>query len=124
MASGSGLQGVASARDDDAAADTGPSRIVTAAPASVENLFRLPRLRRVAEQLASSAIDRRRRAVAVSSLEKARVAPDKIVALVGERPARGFSPSGVLRLELSEDEADNLIEPSTACCSASAGGLK
>jgi len=103
---------VASARDDEtlrqirAETEDRYGRL----PASVENLFAYSRLRRAAEQLGVVSIDRTPTGVAVKLSEKARVAPEKLLALVSEREGASFSPSGILRLELSEEEADNLIE--------------
>jgi transcription-repair coupling factor (superfamily II helicase) len=103
---------VASARDDEtlrqirAETEDRYGRL----PAPVENLFAYSRLRRVAEQLGVVSIDRTPTGVAVKLSEKARVAPEKLLALVGERPGTNFSPSGVLRVELREEEADDLIE--------------
>jgi transcription-repair coupling factor (superfamily II helicase) len=103
---------VASARDDEALrqirAETEDryGRL----PAPVENLFAYSRLRRVAERLGAVSLDRTPNGVAVKLSEKARVAPEKLLALVGERPGASFSPGGVLRVELSEEEAGNLIE--------------
>ncbi|MGH9903064.1 MAG: hypothetical protein ACRD68_14755, partial [Pyrinomonadaceae bacterium] len=48
--------------------------------------------------------------LAVKLGEKARVAPDKLLALVGARGGASFAPSGVLRIELDAAEADAVIE--------------
>ncbi len=79
-------------------------------PASVENLFAYSRLRRAAEELGVISIDRTPAGAAVKLSEKARVAPEKLLALVAGRAGATFSPGGVLRLELSEEEQDALIE--------------
>ncbi|MFN2414292.1 MAG: transcription-repair coupling factor, partial [Pyrinomonadaceae bacterium] len=103
---------VASARDDEtlrqirAETEDRYGRI----PAPVENLFAYSRLRRAAEELGVVSIDRTPAGAAVKLSEKARVAPEKLLALVSERAGATFSPSGVLRLELSEEEQDALIE--------------
>jgi transcription-repair coupling factor (superfamily II helicase) len=105
---------VASARDDEALrqirAETEDryGRL----PESVENLFAYSRLRRAAEQLGVVSIDRTPSGVALKLSERARVAPDKLLALVSERVGASFSPSGVLRLELAgaESESTALIE--------------
>ena len=103
---------VASARDDEtlrqirAETEDRYGRI----PAPVENLFAYSRLRRAAEELGVVSIDRTPGGAAVKLSEKARVAPEKLLALVSGRAGATFSPSGVLRLELSEEERDTLIE--------------
>ena len=79
-------------------------------PASVENLLAYARLRRAAEQTGVISIDRTPQGVAFKLGEKARVAPEKLLALVRERPGAAFTPSGVLRVELAAGEQENLIE--------------
>jgi hypothetical protein len=41
--------------------------------------------------------------------EKARVAPEKLMELVSARDGASFTPSGVLRLELSDEERDEVL---------------
>jgi transcription-repair coupling factor (superfamily II helicase) len=79
-------------------------------PESVERLFAYSRLRRLAEQIGAVSIDRTPTGVAIKLSEKARVAPEKLLALVGTRAGASFSPGGVLRVELSEEESEDLIE--------------
>ena len=79
-------------------------------PESVESLFAYARLRRTAESLGVVSIDRTPAGAAVKLSEKARVAPEKLLALVSGRAGATFSPGGVLRVELSEEERDALIE--------------
>jgi transcription-repair coupling factor (superfamily II helicase) len=103
---------IASARDDEAL------RQIRAemedrygrVPESVENLLAYARLRRAAEQTGAISIDRTPQGIAIKLSEKARVAPEKLLALVRERAGAAFSPNGVLRLELNEDEQARLIE--------------
>jgi transcription-repair coupling factor (superfamily II helicase) len=78
-------------------------------PETVERLFAYARLRRTAEVMGVVSIDRTPTGVAVKLKETARVAPDKLLALVG-RGGEGasFSPAGVLRVETGE--AEELIE--------------
>ncbi|MDT7604429.1 MAG: hypothetical protein QOF61_2426, partial [Acidobacteriota bacterium] len=103
---------IASARDDDqlsqirAETEDRYGRL----PASVERLIAYSRLRRLAEQVGVVSIDRTPTGIAFKLSEKARVAPEKLLALVGERPGASFSPSGVLRVELSEGEAEDAVE--------------
>ena len=79
-------------------------------PEAVENLFAYARLRQTAEQLGIISIDRTRDGMAVKMAEKARVAPEKLMELVSQRSGASFTPSGVLRLELDEEEKDHALE--------------
>jgi transcription-repair coupling factor (superfamily II helicase) len=79
-------------------------------PPSVENLLAYARLRRMAEETGVVSIDRTPQGLAFKLGERARVAPEKLLALVRERPGAAFTPSGVLRLELQADEQAELIE--------------
>jgi transcription-repair coupling factor (superfamily II helicase) len=103
---------IASARDDET---LGQIRAETEdrygrIPASVERLLAYARLRRTAESVGALSLDRTPTGVAIKLSEKARVAPEKLLALVGERAGATFTPNGVLRVDLSEDEAENVIE--------------
>ncbi len=79
-------------------------------PESVENLLAYARLRRMAEQTGVVSLDRTPTGFAVKLGERARVAPEKLLTLVQQRPGVTFTPSGVLRLEVDEDEQGRLIE--------------
>jgi transcription-repair coupling factor (superfamily II helicase) len=79
-------------------------------PEAVERLFEYARLRRLAEEVGVVSIDRSPTGVAVKLGERARVAPGKLMELVGRREGAGFTPSGVLRLDLDEKEMDNVLE--------------
>ncbi|MBA2341258.1 MAG: transcription-repair coupling factor [Pyrinomonadaceae bacterium] len=79
-------------------------------PESVERLFAYARLRRTAEEMNVISVDATPQGLAIKLSERARVAPDKLLALVSERAGASFAPSGVLRVELAEDEAENVIE--------------
>ena len=46
---------------------------------------------------------------AIKLAEKARVAPEKLMGLVRAREGASFAPSGVLRLELSQEERDEIL---------------
>jgi transcription-repair coupling factor (superfamily II helicase) len=102
---------VSSARDEDAlaaiAAETEDryGRI----PESVEDLFAYARLRQTAEEVGVISIDRAPGGIAVKLSEKARVAPEKLMELVHAREGASFTPSGVLRLELSDEEKDEVL---------------
>jgi transcription-repair coupling factor (superfamily II helicase) len=103
---------IASARDDEtlrairAETEDRYGRV----PESVERLFAYSRLRRLAEQIGVISIDRTPTGLAFKFGEKARVAPEKLLALVGERAGANFSPNGVLRVELSEEAAADTVE--------------
>jgi transcription-repair coupling factor (superfamily II helicase) len=102
---------VSSARDEDALAAI---RAETEdrygkIPEPVANLFDYARLRQAAELVGVISIDRIREGIAVKLVEKARVAPDKLLQLVRLREGATFAPNGVLRLELSEEERDEVL---------------
>jgi transcription-repair coupling factor (superfamily II helicase) len=79
-------------------------------PEAVERLFEYARLRRLAEETGVVSVDKTPGGIAVKLSEKARVAPDKLMALVGNRPGASFTPSGVLRVDLSEEERGRVLE--------------
>ncbi|HLL71895.1 MAG TPA: transcription-repair coupling factor [Pyrinomonadaceae bacterium] len=103
---------IASARDDEtlrqirAETEDRYGRI----PESVERLLAYARVRRMAEQVGVLSLDRTPTGLAIKLSEKARVAPEKLLALVAERAGATFTPNGVLRVELSEEETDDVIE--------------
>ena len=55
-------------------------------------------------------IDKTADGVAIKLTEEAAVAPEKLGVFLQSREAASFSPSGVLRVDLSEDERDWLLE--------------
>src|SRR5438067_9145363 len=79
-------------------------------PEPVENLFDYARLRQTAEIVGIVSIDRIREGIAIKLAEKARVAPEKLMELIRAREGASFAPSGVLRLELSDDEKDHVLK--------------
>jgi transcription-repair coupling factor (superfamily II helicase) len=103
---------IASARDDEtlrqirAETEDRYGRI----PESVERLLAYARLRRTAETVGVLSLDRTPAGLAIKLSEKARVAPEKLLALVGTRAGATFTPNGVLRVELSEEETQDVIE--------------
>src|SRR6266446_2910306 len=103
---------VSSARDDEAlsAIRAETEDRYGRVPEPVENLFAYARLRQTAEALGIISIDRTRDGMAVKMAEKARVAPEKLMELVSQRSGAAFTPSGVLRLELDEQEKDHPLE--------------
>jgi transcription-repair coupling factor (superfamily II helicase) len=106
---------VASARDDESlrAVRAETEDRYGRLPASVERLFEYARLRRTAEAIGVVSIDRTQGepgGVAFKLSQAARVSGDKLLALVGRRAGATFAPSGVLRVELTDEEAERLIE--------------
>jgi transcription-repair coupling factor (superfamily II helicase) len=79
-------------------------------PESVSRLFDYARLRRMAEEIGVVSIDKTALGIAIKLGEKARVAPEKLLNVVNQREGATFAPSGVLKLALSEDERDAVLE--------------
>jgi transcription-repair coupling factor (superfamily II helicase) len=79
-------------------------------PQSVEQLFAYARLRRLAEDLKVLSIDRTADGAALKFSEKARISPEKLAAFINSREGRVFTPNGVLRMPLNDDEDDNLLD--------------
>ncbi|MDT4969077.1 MAG: hypothetical protein QOJ64_3814 [Acidobacteriota bacterium] len=79
-------------------------------PEPVGRLFDYARLRRTAEEIGVASIDRSHTGIAIKLAEKARVDPEKLMALIAKRKTATFSPSGVLKLDLEESELDLLLE--------------
>jgi transcription-repair coupling factor (superfamily II helicase) len=78
-------------------------------PQAVEDLFSYARLRQASEAVGVVSIDRTRDGIAIKLAEKARVAPEKLMELISVRENATFTPSGVLRLELNEEEKDHAL---------------
>lgn len=79
-------------------------------PPSVERLFSYARLRRTAEELGIVSLDKTPDGIAVKFSEKARISPEKLASLMDRRTGSVFTPAGVLRVVLNEDEQDNVLE--------------
>ncbi len=79
-------------------------------PEPVENLFDYARLRQTAETVGIVSIDRIREGIAIKLAEKARAAPEQLMELIRAREGASFTPSGVLRLELSDEEKDYVLK--------------
>lgn len=79
-------------------------------PESVEKLFGYALLRRLAEEVGVLSIDKTPDGVAVKFSEKARILPERLAAFVSNREGSVFSPTGVLRITLDEDEQDNVLD--------------
>jgi len=103
---------IASARDDEtlrqirAETEDRYGRV----PESVERLLAYARLRRTAETAGVLSLDRTPTGVAIKLSEKARIEPGNLLALVSERVGATFTPNGVLRVDLSEEESEDVIE--------------
>ena len=79
-------------------------------PLSLDRLFAYARLRRLAEDLAILSLDRTPDGVAIKFSEKARISPEKLAQYVSQNTGTSFTPNGVLRLVLTEDEQDEVLE--------------
>ncbi len=79
-------------------------------PLSVERLFSYARLRRLAEEIGLLSLDKTPDGVAVKFSEKARVSPERLAIFVNGHEGSVFTPTGVLRLILSEEEHDNVLD--------------
>ncbi len=78
-------------------------------PETVENLFAYAGLRRLAEDVGVLSIDRTPTGVAVKLTEKSRVSPEKLMAFVSGSTGASFTPSGILKLDLAENEREEVI---------------
>ncbi len=103
---------IASARDDEtlAAIQTETQDRYGRLPESVVRLFEYARLRRLGEYMRVLSIDRTSVGIAIKLGDKARVSPEKLLSLVNSRTGVSFAPSGVLRVELAEEEAERVVE--------------
>src|SRR5882672_1768677 len=79
-------------------------------PESVEQLFGYALLRRLAEEVGVLSIDKTPDGVALKFSEKARISLEKLAAFVNAREGRVFSPTGVLKLNLNDDEQDYVLD--------------
>jgi len=102
---------VSSARDEDALAAISAETEdrYGKIPEPVADLFDYARLRQAAEMVGVVSIDRIREGIAIKLAEKARVAPENLMDLIHGRSGATFAPSGVLRLELSPEERDEVL---------------
>ncbi|MGI8669576.1 MAG: transcription-repair coupling factor [Aridibacter sp.] len=76
-------------------------------PESVENLFEYARLRQTAEEMHVVSVDKAKEGIAIKLDEKSQVSPEKLMKLVEEIEGSAFSPNGILRIPVAEE---NLIE--------------
>jgi transcription-repair coupling factor (superfamily II helicase) len=79
-------------------------------PLSLDRLFAYARLRRLAEELGLLSLDRTPDGVAIKFSDKARISPQKLADYVSAHEGAAFTPNGVLRLVLTEDEQDNVLD--------------
>lgn len=79
-------------------------------PESVEQLFGYALLRRLAEDIGVLSIDKTPEGAALKFSEKARISPEKLAAFVNDREGTVFTPTGVLRITLSEAEQDQVLD--------------
>jgi transcription-repair coupling factor (superfamily II helicase) len=78
-------------------------------PEPVEDLFDYARLRQAAETVGVISIDRTREGIAVKLTARARVSPEKLMEMVRVREGASFTPSGVWRVELNDEEKDQFL---------------
>ncbi|HEX6716260.1 MAG TPA: transcription-repair coupling factor [Pyrinomonadaceae bacterium] len=83
-------------------------------PLPVDRLFAYARLRRLSEELNLVSIDKTPDGVAMKFSEKARISPEKLGDFVVKHPGAVFTPNGVLRLVLTEDEQDDVLDVTRA----------
>ncbi len=79
-------------------------------PQSVEDLFAYARLRRLAEEIGVLSIDKTADGIAIKFSENARISPEKLTDFVSRNQQSVFTPAGVLRLNLEDEEADGELQ--------------
>jgi len=79
-------------------------------PESVERLFDYARLRRLAEEMRVVSIDKTTDGLAVKLSERAAVAPEKLATFLNRSKSASFSPSGVLRVAVGEEDLERMLE--------------
>jgi transcription-repair coupling factor (superfamily II helicase) len=79
-------------------------------PQSVDRLFAYARLRRLGEEVGIVSIDKTPDGVALKFSEKARISPEKLGHFVTSHEGAVFTPNGVLRIVLTEEQQDNLLD--------------
>jgi transcription-repair coupling factor (superfamily II helicase) len=78
-------------------------------PVSVDRLFDYARLRRLAEEIGIVSIDKTPEGAALKFSEKARISPEKLGNFVASHEGTIFTPAGVLKLMLNEDQQDEIL---------------
>jgi transcription-repair coupling factor (superfamily II helicase) len=79
-------------------------------PESVDRLFAYARLRKLSEELGVVSIDKTPDGAAIKFNEKARISPEKLGEYVTGHEGTVFTPNGVLRLVLTEEQQDNVLD--------------
>jgi transcription-repair coupling factor (superfamily II helicase) len=72
-------------------------------PEPVESLFAYGRLRKAAERMFVVSIDKAGSQIAIKLSENAKVDPAKLMGYLANNSGASFSPSGILRIDVSED---------------------
>ena len=73
-------------------------------PRSVDDLLLYGRLRRLAESMAIVSVDKSGAQLAIKLGESARVAPERLMTFLADNPTAAFSPTGILRVPVDENE--------------------
>lgn len=79
-------------------------------PESVLRLFDYAKLRRLAEEVRVVSIDKTKEGFAIKLSEKARVSPESLMSFIERNEGATFSPSGALKVPVSETERENILE--------------
>jgi transcription-repair coupling factor (superfamily II helicase) len=79
-------------------------------PEPVQRLVAYAQLRRVSEELRIVSIDKTPDGIAIKFSEKAKISPEKLAVFVAENEGAVFTPNGVLRLVLSEDDLEYVLD--------------
>jgi transcription-repair coupling factor (superfamily II helicase) len=83
-------------------------------PRSVEDLFAYARLRRLAEEIGVISIDKTADGIAIKFSENARIAPEKLAEFISRDGQSSFTPGGVLRMTLDDEQEDNELDVARA----------
>jgi transcription-repair coupling factor (superfamily II helicase) len=71
---------------------------------SVENLFEYAKVRRESENLGILSIDRIADSLAIRFSEKSRINPNSLMKLLAKNPNAKFTPNGVLKVKMKDNE--------------------
>ena len=72
-------------------------------PESIEHLFEHAKLRQAAEEIHLLSIDKAKEGIAIKFGEKSKVDPEKLMAFVEDHEGIAFSPNGILRVPISQN---------------------
>ena len=64
----------------------------------------------IAEEVGILSIDKTPEGIALKFSEKARISPEKLAGFVSSHAGAVFTPAGVLRLNVSDDEQDSVLD--------------